>query len=177
MPAPHHIKQSLILRNMVKGAIFIETGTHIGSTAKLASKYSKIVYTLEPSYRIFKIAIKNLNNLKNIKLINGTSEENFPELLSSLDGDVTFWLDGHYSGDETYKGKTDSPIIKELEIIESNINNFSNLVIMIDDIRLFKKSNLMNSGYPSKMYLVNWAEENNLEWEFEQDIFIAKKSQ
>ena len=175
MPAPHFVKQAVILRNMIKDATFIETGTHIGSTAKFASKYSKIVYTLEPSFELFNIAKKNLSQINNVVLVNGTSEERFLDLISAVSGDVTLWLDGHYSGDATFKGKIETPIIRELEIIEANIDNFSNVVILIDDIRLFNKSKFVQSDYPSKLFLTNWAEKNNLEWEIEHDIFISKK--
>lgn len=173
MPAPHFIKQKVLLRNVIKNAITIETGTNSGDTAKILSKYSTIVYTLEPSKKLYKLAEKNLRKSKNIILVNKTSEEYLGGLLKTLKGKVNIWLDGHYSGGETYKGKIDTPIIHELKQIELNLNNFESIVILIDDVRLFEEIP-NNSGYPSRSYLVNWANKHNLDWKIELDIFIAR---
>jgi hypothetical protein len=43
---------------------------------------------------------------------------------------------------------------------------------MIDDIRMFENESL---SYPGRDFLVEWALSNNLWWNIEHDIFIAKK--
>jgi hypothetical protein len=122
--------------------------------------------------RIFNFAKFRLRGIKNILLINGSSEEKFEETLSGLAGPVNFWLDGHFSGDITFQGETNSPISKELDLIEKYKNNFGNLVVLIDDIRGFDGD--LNSGYPSLDTVVAWANKNNFNWNIEQDNFIAK---
>ena len=46
------------------------------------------------------------------------------------------------------------------------------ICVFVDDIRDF--NNDLKSGYPSRDLLVNWAIRNNLMWNIEFDIFIAK---
>ena len=63
-------------------------------------------------------------------------------------------------------------IVQELDLIEKYRNNIGELAVFIDDIRDFDAD--LNSGYPSRDVLVTWANRNNLKWNIEQDIFIAK---
>ena len=72
----------------------------------------------------------------------------------------------------TYKGPKDTPILDELSAIENNLTNFNQVVILVDDMRLFE-SDAPQSNYPSLDVLVNWARSNNLHWKIEHDIFIA----
>jgi hypothetical protein len=60
----------------------------------------------------------------------------------------------------------------ELDIISQNIYRFSEISILIDDIRMFEKE---EASYPNRDFLVNWALVNNFWWNIEHDIFIAKK--
>ena len=174
-PAPQSIKQKVILRNSIPGAISIETGTNTGSTARILSTFSSKVFTLEPSTILYLRARKELEKFKNIEVINSTSEAYFSDLLVKVEESVNFWLDGHYSGGETYKSNLDTPIVIELETIEKFIKNFRSIVVMVDDFRLFTNSDKFHNGYPSRTYLVEWATKNNLDWNVEFDIFIAKK--
>ena len=173
-PSPQFIKTQVLKRNAIKPGTWVETGTYLGDTTKfLAKKFpdSKII-SIEPQLLIFNFAKFRLRRLKNILLINGSSEDKFEETVSKLTGPVNFWLDGHFSGDITFQGATNSPISKELELIEKYRNNFNHLVVLIDDIRGFDGD--LNSGYPSRDTVVAWANKNNLQWNIEQDIFIAK---
>lgn len=95
-------------------------------------------------------------------------------LIPRLKGNISFWLDGHYSARETYKGKQDTPITDELNEIGKNLQNLKKVVIMIDDIRCFDPSLEGFEDYPTRSYLVNWADSNNFWWTIEHDIFIAK---
>ena len=96
----------------------------------------------------------------------------FEQILKKLDGPVNFWLDGHFSGDITFQGDSISPIVKELSLIEKYKIRIGDLAVFIDDVRDFDED--LNSGYPSRDSLVAWANKNNLKWNIEQDIFIAK---
>ena len=99
----------------------------------------------------------------------------FPKLLKSLSGDVNFWLDGHYSGGITFKGKKNCPVEDELNAIEVNLINFSKITILIDDVRCFLSENSEYSDYPSIDYLVNWACRLNMRWRIDNDIFVIQK--
>ncbi len=173
-PCPHHIKQACILRNGISNATWIETGTFLGETTYILSKTGEKVFSIEPEPTLFLNASIYFKEFQNVKILNGTSESLLPDLLSKLNGNVNFWLDGHYSSGNTFRGKDVSPIVYELNYISTNLNHFNKVCILIDDVRLFNPHIVEHSGYPSINYLVDWARENHLDWHIEHDIFVAK---
>lgn len=174
MPAPHFIKQTVLLRSLIRNSTIIESGTHKGDTALLLTKISNRVITIEPDSNLFRLAEKRFSKMNTIRVIHGSSEQVFPELLPELHGNMSFWLDGHYSGIGTYKGITDSPIITELAEIKKNLKSYNKVCILIDDVRCFNPKIVEYVNYPELNYLVKWAMENNFNWYIEHDIFIAK---
>ena len=90
---------------------------------------------------------------------------------------VCIYLDAHLCQDHLINKKTfgneetGTPIKIELNVIESEKNNFDNINLLIDDIRLF---DINFQNYPSKNYLVDWCKKNNFKWEISHDIFVAK---
>ena len=173
-PSPHFIKQACILRNGLKGSTYIETGTYMGDTTALLSRVAERVISLEPEAKLYQLARSRFKDNENIEIMNGTSEELFPILIPRLRGDVSFWLDGHYSAGVTFQGAQDTPIIQELSGISKNLINLGKVVIMVDDIRCFDPTLEDYKDYPTRSYLVNWAEQNNFWWTIEHDIFIAR---
>ncbi|MDA0237640.1 MAG: hypothetical protein O3B03_03905 [Proteobacteria bacterium] len=137
-PSPHFIKQACLLRNGFSDATWIESGTFLGQTTQLLARNAIRVYSIEPDNRLFLQAKALFSKQENIKIINGTSEDVFPELLPIISGDINFWLDGHYSGGVTFKGAKDTPIIDELTYIGCNINRYDKVCVLVDDIRCFK---------------------------------------
>ena len=105
----------------------------------------------------------------------GTSEEKFGEVLQSVSGDLSFWLDGHYSGGPTFRGQIDTPIMAELHQIELMLNALENISIFVDDVRCFSGLGIKNEHYPPLRLLVDWAERNELSWTIEHDIFVMSK--
>jgi hypothetical protein len=174
LPAPQLIKVNVLARNGIKNGNWIETGTYLGDTTKfLAKKYPKsLIYSLEPDKKLFQFTKLRLKRFKNVLLVNASSEEHLDKIVSKLNNSTNFWLDGHFSGDVTFKGDQISPILIELGIIEKYIKQMSSICVFIDDVRDF--NNDLESGYPSRDLLVNWATKNNLMWNIEFDIFIAK---
>lgn len=175
--SPQLVKQNVFLKYGVKGASWVETGTYLGTTTHYLSNLSHHVYSLEPEQSLYRDACKRFEG-KNVTLFNDTSENVLPSLLPKLDGDINFWLDGHYSEGMTFKGLKDCPVEEELAAIEANFNNFSKISILIDDARCFLPSEAEKSDYPdypSIDYLVDWARRMNMQWRIEQDIFIMQK--
>ena len=170
-PAPHFIKQSLLLRHGINNSVWVETGTYLGQTTKFLSEHFSFVHSIEPSNKCLRIAKRNLRFSKNVALYDGTSELCFEEICSSLSGDICFWLDGHYSEGITFKGATDTPILFELDTIKKYLENFSNTVILIDDIRT---SHIDKDNYPPLSFYVNWADSVGMDWIIELDSFIIK---
>ena len=174
MPCPTIVKHLVLERNSVKNATWVETGTYLGDTTFFLSKISNMVFSIEPEEKLFNNASNRFKESTNVNLINSTSENAFPSLLSTLKGDVNFWLDGHYSAGITFQGENDTPIRQELSCIENNLTNFNNICICIDDVRCFDPSQSEYLTYPDINFLVNFAQKNKLKWHIEHDIFIAK---
>jgi hypothetical protein len=173
-PSPHFVKQKVLLRNGLRDATWVESGTYMGDTTSVLAKVAKVVYSIEPELTLFSKAEEKFRNTSNVKIIKGLSEDVFPELLPTISGDICFWLDGHYSEGITFKGPQDTPIMDELAVIGGNIAKTSKIVVMVDDIRCFDPKNPEFSAYPPVDFLVDWARQHNLTWHIEQDIFIAK---
>ena len=173
-PSPHFIKQACLIRNGLPNATWVETGTFLGQTTEVLSKKGKRVYSIEPEPILFANAKKYFSSNIKVEILNGTSEDIFPTLLPKINGDVNFWLDGHYSAGTTFKGPQDTPILDELKIIAKNINHFNRVCILVDDIRCFNPHLVDYSTYPTVNVLVDWAKMNGLYWHIEHDIFVAK---
>lgn len=170
-PSPRLVKRVRLRSNGIPGATWVETGTHMGDTTDFLAAAAPMVYSIEPEPTLYERAVKRFAGRENIKILHGTSETIFPDLLPRIDGDVNFWLDGHYSGDATFQGDRDTPIIQELAAIDANIGHFGKLAVMIDDIRMFD-----GGAYPSVDELVDWARQNALVWHIEHDMFIARRT-
>ena len=106
-----------------------------------------------------------------MSLYEGTSES-ADSICSNLKGDICFWLDGHYSEGITFKGIVDTPILFELETIKKYIGNFSNIVIVIDDIR---SSHIDKKNYPLLNFYVDWANSVEMDWIIDDSFIIKPK--
>jgi hypothetical protein len=175
-PFPTFVKKQVFNEYNSSSTIWVETGTLVGDTAKYLSKIAKFVYTIEPSKKYYNLSVKNLTNCENVKIYNDTSENKLNDILEIIkpNSDICFWLDGHWSGGDTFKGETDTPILSELETIKRYLNKFSKLNILIDDFRIFDIGNNVDI-YPSKEVLIEYAAKNNLNWRITRDIFILSK--
>ena len=169
--SPQFIKQEIFLKYGIKNTKWIETGTCHGITTKFLADNFPHVYSIEPSKQLYDEAVHNFKGC-NVDLFNNCSENVLPNLLSRLNGDINFWLDGHYSGGVTFKGKKDCPVEEELLAINENISNFAKITILIDDVRCFLAKSPDYDGYPSIDYLVDWSRKNKFYWRIEHDIFI-----
>lgn len=173
-PSPHFIKQACLLRNGIVDATWVETGTFMGSTTAVLARQAKMVHSIEPEPTLFANAAKRFEGARNVEILKGVSEEIFPVLLPKISGDVSFWLDGHYSAGTTFQGAKDTPIVEELRCIGENIGHFGRLVVLVDDLRCFDPSIPEFAAYPPRDFLVDWARQHGLRWHIEHDIFVAR---
>jgi hypothetical protein len=177
-PSPDLVKHQVLLTQSIPGATWIETGTYLGDTTYLLSRHAKLVYTIEPEPILFKKAEARFRHEKNIKVINGLSEDVLPRLLPEIAGAINFWLDGHDSGGSTYKGPQETPIVDELNCISRYRHKFTRAVVLIDDVRLFTPTHKEYTGsYPNLDFLVAWARDNEFQWSIMHDIFVASSSE
>jgi hypothetical protein len=170
-PSPQHVKIKVLKSHSIPNATWIETGTYLGDTTSQLAMIAKKVISIEPQAELSVFASTRLRRKKNVEVINATSESCIAKVLEGVSGSTCFWLDGHYSGDVTFKGTEVSPISAELSAISGYLKR-NKVVVLIDDFRLFVNSEA--TGYPSHLTLVAWAGKENLSWTVEHDIFIAK---
>lgn len=175
-PSPEFVKHQVIKKYNLQKSLWIETGTYYGDTTKILSDISEKVISIELDKRLYDLAIKKFENLKKINVINGQSQNLLEDILKNESyKNLCLFLDAHTCLDHITnklisKNETlETPIMIELNIIESYIKKFNNVNILIDDIRLFDGK---NQNYPNINEIVDWARKNNSSWFIEHDIFI-----
>ena len=172
-PSPKRAKRQVLVRYGGGSETWVETGTYFGATSRWLAARSTQVITIEPDAALARRATRQLSQLKNVCVVQGCSEDVFPELLPQLSGSIAFWLDGHFSGGVTGKGKFETPIQLELDEIQKNIARLSQTTVFVDDFRCFGSARDSRGGYPPRGFLVEWALANKMYWTVEHDIFVA----
>ncbi len=111
---------------------FVETGTYLGNTSLWAANLFEKVITVEFSKSIYEETKNRLKSTKNIEPLFGDSRQLLPQIVPKLNTPTLFWLDGHWSGDNTSGNENQCPLIDELNAInKSDVAHF----ILIDDAR------------------------------------------
>jgi hypothetical protein len=174
-PSPNLVKMRTLVSFATRDGDWVETGTYMGGTSKYLAKRFPNVVSIEPSEYFYQYSKSRLKKFKNIKLLNGTSENLFESALVSVAPRGNLWLDGHFSNGGTFLGSKISPISEELALVALHKNKFSELVIFIDDVRLFPRSDQQETGYPRLQFLIDWCEKNRFRWQIQNDILIAEK--
>lgn len=173
MPAPQKVKWAVLQRLGGQTDTWVETGTYLGDTTAVLAATAKHVYSIEPGPDLVRRAMQRFASRENVTILEGLSEERLPELLPELQGPVSFWLDGHYSAGITHRGPVDTPIKQELALIEQHTSHLGPVTVLIDDIRMFDPTVPEFAAYPSRGWLAQWAERQNMTWTIEHDIFAA----
>jgi len=172
--SPQLVKEKVLIKYGIQNAQWVETGTYIGTTTKFLADRFEYVHSIEPGIDSFKKAVERFMG-RNVKLYNDVSENVLPKLLPQLSGEINFWLDGHFSFGDTFKGEIDCPVEEELNAISKNLSLFSKVTILIDDVRCFlPSSDGCYDNYPSIDYLVDWARKHQFNWRVEHDIFVME---
>lgn len=156
--------------------VFVETGSYMGSGIQEAHNagFNKI-YSIELSDFYYNLCVQKFMNNPNIHLIKGDSSEVLYDIIKDIDENITFWLDGHYSGGDTALGKMSSPLMSELEVIKNH--KIKTHTIIIDDMRCWKISpeyDFCSDDIVKKLHEIN----NNYELIYEygfvsNDILVA----
>ena len=141
-PLPHLLKQKI-----PKGytseyglSILVETGKHMGEMVKALRESFGKVYSIKLSEKFAKRVRIYFRNCRNISFLQGDRGNMVGELIQGIDQPTLslFWLDGHWSEDQTARGKKSTPIMEELDHIlrAKDLRH----VILIDDARPSGKS-------------------------------------
>lgn len=137
VPPPHAAKQEIIaeIAQRYSCEIFIETGTYLGDTIQSQRNNFRKLISIELSERLFNAASRRFRKYSEIQIYLGNSGDVLNRIMPEIGSRALLWLDGHYSGGITAKGKTECPVFRELDAVLSN-NRLSHIVL-IDDARLF----------------------------------------
>jgi len=126
-----------------KTSIYIETGTYRGGgVAKVLNEYDQI-HTIELSKKWFDFNVEKWSKHKHVNVHFGDSKVILPNLLNSIDQPVTIFLDAHYSGEHTAMGEEETPLLRELELLQKR--EFDD-VILIDDCRMLGQVGQAGNG-------------------------------
>lgn len=132
---PSHLTEEY-LSFYSNGDIFVETGTFKGDTVNLALEAGfNRVYSCELNVELFNNCVKRFENNINVTIIHGDSIDALDIILKQITGPATFWLDAHASGPLLGGRSGGSPVIDELQLIQSH--PCKEHTIFIDDKRLF----------------------------------------
>lgn len=166
-----------LLSQYAEGDTFVETGTYVGDTVQLALDYGfKNIHSIELNLELYRICAKRFEDRDNVKIWLGESQDRMDEILQSLVGQATFWLDAHASGPLAGGRFGGSPLVQELNTIGKHYIN--NHVIIIDDCRLFGSAEW--SGLKKEQVIDALLDINNryrvtyVDGEIPGDIMIAR---
>ena len=164
LPMPDLGKQRVVIEYIKRFShdIFIETGTYKGKMVYAVIPHVKEIYSIELDETHYQNARKRFAGYPNIHISQGQSDKVLPEVLKDIDRPCLFWLDAHWSGGSTAKGKTETPIMQEIECI-LNHKRASDHVILIDDARCFTGK----GDYPTLKELKQFILDAHPNWIFE----------
>lgn len=165
LPPPHGVKERIV-KNYAKkynAKVLVETGTYEGEMIDAVLNNFKKIYSIELDKTLYKDAMKKYLKINKIKLFQGDSSLVLKKFLKKIPALSIFWLDAHYSGGKTARGKKETPVTDELKIIlSSGITH----ILLIDDARLFG----VRTGYPSLKKITGLASKNNYRMDVKDDI-------
>lgn len=115
---------------------FVETGTALGQTAVPMSAHFPEIHTIEIKEEFFEASWLMATNCKApIHFYHGPSEEVLPDIAAKLTGPSIFFLDAHWSGEDTGRGSVDVPLLDELRQVDALFPHRG--LLILDDLRLF----------------------------------------
>jgi hypothetical protein len=168
IPPPHNAKQRIIEKyaNLYGCETLIETGTYLGDTVFSQKENFKRIISIELAKKLYRSAARRFKKYPHIEIFFGNSGDLLFKIMPGIKTRALLWLDGHYSGGITAKGKTESPVFKELDAVFAN--NKLLHVILIDDARLF----IGQRDYPPIKELEEFVKSKNPEYNIKIDTDI-----
>lgn len=129
------IELTKFLRDKLNINTFVETGTGLGRTAKIASELFDFVYTIEADKERWHYNIDQFKNINGAVCLFGESPQKLKDLLNSFekvfpDEIMCIFLDAHCSYREQVTNVA-CPVLEEIKIIPNRH------VIIIDDAHSF----------------------------------------
>lgn len=149
-----------------KRKFFVETGTYDGDGIKaaLGAGFEKI-WSVELNERRVEACRNKFVNNSNVTILQGTSGDVLPSILSQLTEPATLWLDAH---GEVIPGQPNphDPIVEELNAIKAS--GVSDHILLLDDMwesdtvtqtRLRLRERLLSINPKYKIYFIDGQQE------------------
>lgn len=121
----------------------IETGTYRGDMINACRGTFNRIVSIELDDVLFEEAHRRFGASSQVSVLHGDSGQLLTDTLRTLAKPSLFWLDGHYCGTVTARGRVETPILLELSAILNH--PVRDHVILIDDARCFDGT----SDYPA----------------------------
>lgn len=139
---PHLLKERVVRRYGKEHAlpVFVETGTLYGDMVAATKRRFSKIYSVELDGTLYALAKERFSRWSHITILQGDSADVLKGILGEIDTPCLFWLDAHYSGGITAKGRRETPIVEEVQQILGHYLAQRH-VILIDDARLFDGTN------------------------------------
>lgn len=126
----------------------IESGTYRGHTTKRCVPEFRKIVTIEIDESLARKAKQFLKNNPNVEVVQGDVIDCLPAILEKQDMQkILVYLDGHFSGGSTGKGKSDEPACEAVSLLSEHSHKLS--AIIVDDFREFGRP-----GLPKKSDLI-----------------------
>jgi hypothetical protein len=130
---------------------------------EVRNSFSRI-FSVELSPALARTAQSRFRKKAHITVLEGDSASVLHGIIiPQLEAPTLFWLDAHYSGGETNRGTTETPIVDELRLVFER--QPAKDVVLIDDARFFG-----SGDYPSLVVVRRCAEEHGYSFSVENDI-------
>jgi len=110
----------------------VETGTLDGRMVIATRGWFEEAHTIELSQYHYELSQRRLKGIPNVVRYQGDSADVLEIILPEIHKPVVYWLDAHYSGDNTAQGKDLSPLSRELPHICKRLATYDD-IILIDD--------------------------------------------
>ncbi len=169
-PPPPVVKQATVKAYARRFTIdtLIETGTYRGDMVNACRRTFDRIVSIELDDILFEEARRRFARYSHVSILHGDSGQLLQEILPTIAKPCLFWLDGHYCGTVTARGRVETPILHELSAILSH--PVLEHVILIDDARCFDGRN----DYPTTDELKRAVLNLRPDWVFEVESDIIR---
>ena len=152
---------------------FLETGTHLGRTTAWAAEHFEEVVTIEASEELYRAAMLEHAQLRNVRWVYGDTRTVLPAELERLSAPAIVWLDSHWSGGVTYGDDAECPLLDEIGALLASPYEHH---LFIDDARLFlapPPAPHDPAQWPTLTQVVSALADGRLEIVVFEDTFVA----
>jgi hypothetical protein len=148
VPPPHIVKVRTVLAcaQRHRARVLVETGTFEGEMVRKCLRVFREIHSIELSPDYAREARRRFAAHPHVHIVEGDSATKLAEVLDRVHEPAVFWLDGHFSGGATARGRHDTPLAAELVAIARHGRH--DHVILVDDAR-----HLGQGDYPSVAWL------------------------